>query len=146
MNSFLQVLYAAAGTLGFCLYFHIGREHLLPATLSGAVSWIVYLMLQSIWPHPFFCAFGSSLCAAAAAELLARKCKAPAVIFYIAGIIPLVPGSTLYYMMEAVVKGNYVLASEKGVSLIWTITGIGAGAALVIGLLETWYRLRGDRK
>ncbi len=37
-------------------------------------------------------------------ELMARKLKAPTNIFMIPGIIPLLPGGTLYYTMEAMLQ------------------------------------------
>jgi len=138
MNPFLQTFYGALGTLGFCLFLHVKKERFLAATLNGAAAWAVYLLLDHVGFHVFFCSFGGALLAAVAAEILARVQKAPSIVFCMTGIVPLVPGSSLYYMMEALVKSDYVTAGEKAFFLMWTILGIGAGCALAIAVMDIY--------
>jgi len=135
MNPFLHIFYAALGSLGFCFYLHVDKKHFLPGTLNGAAAWALYLLTEHLGCPIFVCNALAALLAAAAAEILSRKLKAPAVIFYIPGIVPLVPGSTLYYMMEALVQNNYELAGQKAFSLMWTLLGIGVGCALTIAVI-----------
>jgi len=142
MNPYLQTLYGALGTLGFCLFLHVKKERFLAATLNGAAAWAVYLLLERAGFHVFFCAFGAALFAAAVAEALARVQKAPSIVFCMTGIVPLVPGSSLYYTMEALVRSDYTAAGQKAFFLMWTILGIGAGCAFVIAVMNIYRNSR----
>lgn len=143
MNPFHQIICAAAGTLGFALFFHIRKERLLPVSLLGAAAWGIYLLLEKAGAHIFFCSFGAALFTAAASEILARIFKAPSLVFCITGIIPMVPGSALYYTIEALANGQLELAGEKAFVLIWTVLGIGAGCAATIAAVDM---IRSGRK
>lgn len=142
MNPFLQTLYGALGTLGFCLVLNVRKEHWLPSVLNGAAAWAVYLLLQYAGLHVFLCAFGGALVAAAAAEVLAHVRKAPSIIFCLTGIVPLVPGSSLYYMMEAFVRSDYETVGDKAFFLLWTMLGIAAGCALIIAVMDIYRNTR----
>ena len=41
----LQIFCGALGTLGFALFFFVRPKHLLLATLGGALSWLIYLLV-----------------------------------------------------------------------------------------------------
>lgn len=146
MNPFLQILYGALGTLGFCLFLHVRKARFLAATLNGAASCAVYLLLDHLGFHVFFCSFGAAFLASGIAELLARAKKVPSIVFCMTGIVPLVPGSSLYYMMEALVKSDYETAGQKAFFLTWTILGIGAGCALTIALMNIYRKAAKRRK
>lgn len=146
MNPLLHVFYAALGSLGFCFFLHVDKRHFLPGTLNGAAAWALYLLTEHLGLPVFVCNLLAALMAAAAAEVLSRKLKAPAVIFYIPGIVPLVPGSALYYMMEALVQNDYALAGQKAFVLLWTLLGIGVGCAFVIAGIDIWRKLRAKNR
>lgn len=146
MNPFLHILYAALGSLGFCFFLHVDKKHFLAGAVNGAAAWALYLLLERFGLHIFVCNVLAALLAAIFAEIFSRRFKAPAVVFYIPGIVPLVPGSTLYYMMEALVQTDYRLAGQKAFSLLWTLLGIGVGCAFVIAGIDIWRKLRSARK
>jgi len=145
MNPVLHIFTAALGSLGFCFFLHVDRKHFLPGALNGAAAWALFLLLQHLGLTAFVCNTVAALLAAIVAEILSRKLKAPAVIFYIPGIVPLVPGSTLYYMMEALVQNNYDLAGEKAIVLMWTLLGIGMGCALTIVFMGVWQKIKENK-
>lgn len=118
--------------MGFALLFHLDRKHLLAASFCGMMGWAVYLMAMHATGTLFFSSLIASAMTALYAELLARREKAPATLFFIPGIVPLIPGSTLYYTMNAAVGGNmedarffstltvqYALSIAAGMSLVW---------------------------
>ena len=62
---------------------------------------------------------------------MARINKSPATIFTTICILPLVPGSSLYYTMYGLVTRNSALSYEKGVELGMTCFGIVLGFMVV---------------
>ncbi len=65
------------------------------------------------------------------AELLARLVKAPATVFLIPSIIPLVPGGRLYYTMRAIVDGNEIKAKIFAKQTLVIALGIAVGIVIV---------------
>jgi uncharacterized membrane protein YjjB (DUF3815 family) len=70
------------------------------------------------------------------AEIFARMFKAPATVFLITGIIPLVPGGGLYYTMDALIDGNMALFAEKGIEAAGIAGAIAAGSSLVSSMVR----------
>ncbi len=65
------------------------------------------------------------------AEWMARICKTPATVFLIPGLIPLVPGGSLYYAMAYLVEKNSELALENGLKTVYTCLGLSVGIVLI---------------
>ncbi|MFR5760910.1 MAG: threonine/serine exporter family protein [Oscillospiraceae bacterium] len=77
------------------------------AALGGALCWGAYL-LAGVWTQSVFVqSFSASAVTAVWSEILARVKKTPAQQYLIVGLIPLVPGATLYYAMSAVVQQDW---------------------------------------
>lgn len=128
MDTLLQIVMGALGSLGFGILLRMRPRHLLWATLGGGLSWCVYLLLQG-W-SPAGATVAASLAANLWAMLMARWRKAPAVIFMITAVVPLIPGSGLYYTMSAVVARDYALAGELAAQTLLTAGSIGFGTLL----------------
>ena len=106
MNPWIQILMGGLGTLGFNILFHIRGRKLLFATLGGVVSWAVFLALAPVLPGEGFRYFLASAAVTVYGEVLARVMKTPTTTFLVPSIIPLIPGSALYYTM------NYALNQQ----------------------------------
>ena len=77
------------------------------------------------------------------AEILARICKETSTSFFVTSVIPLIPGSTLYYCMNSIVEGNTVRALEYGRDTFLFAFGIAAGMSIAWSIC---YFLRTVRK
>ena len=132
MNLFLQLVTAFCGSLGFALLFGLRRRYLLPAGLGGLLSWGVYLLLGRLLPSPFLACLAASAAAVVYAELLARFRRTPATLVVIPAVIPLVPGSSLYYAMSCVVQRDLASAREYGTQTLEFALAIAAGMSFVL--------------
>lgn len=106
MNPFVQILMGMLGTLGFNILFNIRGRKLLLATVGGFVSWAVFLVLEPVLPSEALRYLVSAATITIYGEVLARLEKTPTTTFLVPSIIPLIPGSALYYTM------NYALKEE----------------------------------
>ena len=126
----IQLFTALLGSAGFAMMFHLRRHLLIVASFGGLFSWFIYLVCQPVMEGYFFPSFVASACGAFYAEILARILKVPSTPFFVVAMIPLIPGSTLYYAMDQMVHGNLSLASTYGVQTIQCALGIGGGMSI----------------
>ena len=106
MSGLIQILMGTLGTLGFNVLFNIRGRKLLFATLGGLISWTVFLALEPLLPSEALRYFLSAAVITVYGEVLARVEKTPTTTFLVPSIIPLIPGSALYYTM------NYALGEQ----------------------------------
>ncbi len=127
----IQLITAFLGSLGFAMLFGMRRKHVFPAALGGLLAWGVYLAVHAWMPGVFLPNLIAAMFSAAYAEFLAHIRKCPATLFLILAIIPLVPGSSLYYAMDAAVNGEFASAGEFGHRTLVCALAIAAGISLV---------------
>lgn len=135
----IQLLTAFFGSLGFSLLFGMRRRHLAAAALGGVLTWAVYLAVTAWLREGFLPCLAASAFAVVYAEALAHWRKTPATLFVIPAILPLVPGSSLYYAMDSAVRGDLQTAKFFGGQTVQAALAIAAGISLVTALrqLET---------
>ena len=112
------------------------KRLLVSVALVGMAGYGVYLTALALLQSAVGANFVAALAVALAAEILARRQKAPANIFSLIGIVPLVPGGGLYQTMLALVMDDYSAALSTGVQ-----TMLIAGAiALAIAVVAVFFR------
>ena len=91
------------------------KRKYLPLAAAGAlISWMVFILGKAFWGNIFLPTLFASFVTDVYAEILARICKETSTSFFVTSIIPLIPGSTLYYCMNSILEGNTVQALEYG--------------------------------
>lgn len=119
------------GTLGFCMFFKCNKNKLIYGCLGGMLSIIVFFIAKEAGMTIFFQNFFAAVAATIYAELLARIVKAPSTVFLIPAVIPLTPGSLLYYTMQALVDGDERLSTELGEETVLVALGIALGIVVI---------------
>ena len=125
----LQVLMGWAGSFGFSLLFNVRGLKLVLASLGGALSWTLYLLVEPYYPSEMFRYFLSAAFVAVYAEILARVLKTPATTFLIPSIIPHIPGGSLYHTMR------YALNREWGACLSQAVYTLSLALGLALGII-----------
>lgn len=133
----IQLVTALIGSLGFCMMFRLRAGLLLPAAVGGFLCWGVYLFAGSYLEGIFLPSFLASAFAAMYAEILARKMKAPATLFLIPAVVPLVPGGGLYYTISYAVQGEVERSGMYGVQTLQFVLGIAGGMCIIWALFTT---------
>lgn len=136
MNPFLQILMGTLGTLGFNISFHIRGKKLLFATLGGTISWAVFLALEALIPGEAMRYFLATAAITIYGEILARVMKTPTTTFLVPSIIPLIPGSALYYTM------NYALNKQWGQFAQQAFYTLQLALSLAVGIIAVTTAVR----
>ena len=135
----LQVLAAAAGTLGFSILFNSRPQRLLLGALGGGLTWFIYLLLAQYIPQDFICVAAAAAFGAVYAEIMARVCKAPATVFTILAEIALIPGGSLYLTMHHLVGGRQTQALQYGMHTLMMALAIALGIVLITAFTTSFF-------
>lgn len=86
---------------------------LLLSSAGGALGWCVYLLCGGI-KNDIIQSFFAIIVVAVYSEIMARLYKAPATVYLVVGLIPLVPGGGIYYTMEYCINGDMMNFMNTG--------------------------------
>lgn len=138
MKYFVPCIAAFCACFGFSLLYQIRGKKLVIAALCGAFAWAVYLIASELFGLSVAMAsFFGGAAAALYSEIAARLCRMPVTVCLIPGIIPTVPGLTIYRTMRECLIGN----TEGFLSGCITTLKIGGAIALGLVLVSSCIRL-----
>lgn len=126
-----QLITSFLGSLGFALIFRVGKKYLPESALGGVLCWGTYLLGEALGLGSFFACIAAAAVSTLYSELLARILKAPTTIFLIPSVVPLIPGSSLYYTMYSVVSGDLEQFRSYGIETAVIAFGMAAGISLI---------------
>lgn len=145
MSDLLQILMAAAGSLGFGMLFRMKARRLGWAALGGGITWLIYLLCSKAGWSTFPAHLTATIFAAAWASALSHICKAPTTIFTITAIVPLIPGGMLYRTMQALVSRDPAAAAlgTETVVIVWALAFGTMMVSVFVQILSTILRRHG---
>ena len=129
MVAAIQVAGSFMAVLSFGLVLEMPRKYLGWSGLTGTGSMILG-------------AFLSSLSVALMGHLFARIFRAPVSVFLVPGILPLVPGTSIYNSVYYVIRNS---REESMYYLVETLQIAGA-IALAVFLMDSVFKLVGKKK
>ncbi len=136
MQEFLPCIYAFLACAGFSIVFEIRKPaFILLSCVTGAVGWLVFLLLDGLGSNVARYLL-STMVVSLLSEIFARIMKAPATIFLVIGIVPLVPGGGLYYAMDYLINKDYVMAAQTGIETAANAGAIAAGVSVVTSIVR----------
>lgn len=130
MTAAVQILTAAIGSLAFGVLFNIRGIKLLTVFFGGGGAWLFVLLLMRLGASEAVSYFVVAFLISVYAEVLARLLKAPTTVFTIPSLIPLVPGSSLYYTMAHAFDGQKQLFLGKAMDTL------ALASALAVGIIS----------
>ena len=127
----LAALSAGIAILGMCIFFDTPKKCFFACGLNAFLAWGVYLIADYAGLNGLWASFLSTLAADLFAYYSARILKAPVLIFLVAGILPMVPGISIYQGVYSFIFGGN--AAEILASAFMS-TGV---IALAVFLMDT---------
>lgn len=144
-KALMLMLSGSLGSVAVCLFFNLKIKRIGWAFLASFLTLGVYVGMLIVFDYNnsyvFLTVLIPTLFAAVLSEIMARKIKIPATIILVPAIIAVVPGSSLYYTMEAIVSPALATKSpaEWGNICLLTLSGIAVGlcvATIVFRLIS----------
>lgn len=130
-NIIVQLLSCTVGCTGFALCFKIRGRQVLYSSVGAFFTWGIYLLVYHFTPSNFAATLTAAVFVGFYAFTMARVNKAPSTVFLTASVLPLIPGSNLYYMMTGYVSRNREMAITQTNTLLSTCLAIAIGFLIV---------------
>ena len=146
VDAAIQLVTAGIGALGFSLIFNVRRDLLAATTLGGILDWGVYLIASWFWGGVFLPSVAAAAFASLYSEAVARMKHAPATVFYIPALIPLVPGGSLYYTMNYALNEQWSLFVQKAFSTLELALALSVGIIAVTTLTRMYMAVKSRLK
>ncbi len=135
-----QLPVAFLATAAFAVLFHVPAREYGFAGLTGAVGWLVYLLVLAVNPSVVLASLAASMALTALSRVFAVRRRTPITIFLICGIFPLVPGTGIYDTVYYFIMGRNDLALDKGVQTVKIAVAIALGIVLMLSLPYSVFR------
>lgn len=126
----------------FGLLLELPKRYLFHAGLVGGAAWLVYLFVEDWTASKILAALISTLAVAVISHIFARMLKAPVTVFLVAGILPAVPGASIYRSVYYVIQDERVWANYY---LMETLQIAGA-MAMAVFITDSVFRLIQERE
>ncbi len=130
----LQMLAAFIACTAFSVVFNAPKEELVYCGICGSIGWGVMFLLNQGTGNAVLGTLFSAITVTGLARVLSYTRKAPSTMYHIAGILPLVPGMSMYNSMWGILNDDMVYSYSQAVNVIRLAGVIGIGSILVLAL------------
>jgi uncharacterized membrane protein YjjP (DUF1212 family) len=128
------ILYGLFITLGFCLLFHAPIRQMAAISVIGAAGMLVLDWIPMLGGGQVAAVFLGTCVVGILAECASRAGKDATTVFILPGIIPFVPGATIYESMAELIDSGVYTAAVKGVETLITAGSIAVALILIASL------------
>lgn len=137
----LQIFAAFIGTISFALLFGVPKKYFLLCGVTGAAGWFLYLVFDKLSASATESIFVATIVVVFLSRIFAVYAKCPVTVFLISGIIPLVPGGSIYWATFYLVTNEIGKAMESGLLAIRLAVAIVLGIVIVLELPNKLFHL-----
>lgn len=122
-----QLVTSFIAAAGFGVLFNAPRKVLIQCGTVGMLGWILYYVLVLYGVDVVPATTLAAILVGVLSHLGAKVFKKPILIFYVSGIIPLVPGGIAYNAMRHFVENDYFTAVQLSAQFMVLAAGIALG-------------------
>lgn len=134
--AFIPIVIAGGlGSLGFSVLFGVPYKRVIFTTIGGMLCTAAYEVTMNLpvdfsLPKIIIANVCGGFILTCYAEIMARIQKTPTTIFLIPGLIPSVPGGSLYYCMAYLVQRERDLAFGQALNTLYVCVGLAVGIVM----------------
>ncbi len=122
-----ELILAFVASVAFGCLYNVPLRGLLVGGLAGLCSWLGLKVVMGAGAGTTMATLVGALSVGTVGEWAARHLRAPASIFILPGIVPLVPGAVAYSAMLAFLRGDVAVGATKTLETLLIAGAIAAG-------------------
>ncbi|MCT4564840.1 MAG: threonine/serine exporter family protein [Maledivibacter sp.] len=142
MAYYKDFIFSFISTVGFSVLFNVPKKSIFYAGLTGGIGWTLYIYIKELTMSSTFSIFIASTFVGILGEIFARIDKKPVTTFVIPGIVPLVPGYTIYLSMASLANQDFNIAAKFGTEAVFTSGAISVGIIIVTSFAKIMKKKR----
>ncbi len=122
-----ELILALVASVAFGCLYNVPLRSLLVGGLAGMCSWLGLRLVMGAGGGTIMATLVGALSVGIVGEWAARHLRAPASIFILPGIVPLVPGAVAYSAMLAFLRGDVGVGATRTLETVFSAGAIAAG-------------------
>ncbi len=146
IKEIIIILAGCVGTLGFCVLFNIRGKKMIVTAIGGLLSYFIFTVLTRFISNEPVIYFIVAVIISIGAEVMARILKTPTATFITTSLIPLVPGSSLYYTMAYAFEQNSDMFLHKALYTLQLTAALALGIIVATAVTRIFYRIIAEQK
>lgn len=135
----IQFIVGFFATLSFAVLFSTPKRQLIFCGLTGAIGWIVYLLLFNNNAGIGLANLAAAFTLTLMSRIFAAMERHPVTVYLLAGIFPLVPGAGIYYTSYYFIMDEMELFAAKGAETIIIAGAIAFGIVFGFSLPQSFF-------
>jgi len=132
----LSILSAGFVAGAFGILFNVRGKNVFFAGLNGSIGFSIYSLALHLGIGSYIAMFFASIGMAVYSEITARLRKAPASLFLVAALIPIVPGGGIFQFVLYILQGEISAATATGMITLMETGGIAIGVIIVSSVIK----------
>lgn len=141
----IQFIIAWLSTYWFGIIFNVRSKRLIYSAFGGGFAWLFYYIAQQKGISTGISFFIATVFLTIYSEIVSRYIKTVVTSILIPGLIPLVPGSGIYYTMLYTTDKKPIEAFFKGLDTLSAAGSIALGIILVSSVVKIFKDIK-DKK
>ena len=141
MDILIQIGLSFLATSCFAVIFNAPVKVIPWCGIVGSLGWTIYHLLAQSGVYEVHATFIGAFVVSIVAHIYARRLRMPMIVFSVAGIIPLVPGSIAYNAMRNIVEVDYLTGMEYGMRAFLISGAIAMGLVFAEVIMQFVYRI-----
>lgn len=137
-----QLIGSALCSVSFAYMIYAPRKLFLPIGVAGAATWYVYVLISSLTSGSLFNNLLSIGLLSIISRYFAKRWKEPMTMFFIPGLVAVVPGITLFVGLNQWIMGQSGNASHTFSNVLISLLGLSIGSLVGDELYALLYRKR----
>ncbi len=142
----VQLITGSIGSFCFCMLFNLKGWRLAVSAFGGLCSWALFLLLETMIESQPVNYFIVASVISLYAEIMARILKTPSTPIITAALVPLIPGSSLYYTMAYAFENDWNHFWEKAVYTLKLSSALAIGIICVTASIQLLFRIIANKR
>lgn len=138
----IMIISGFIGSLGFALLFNIRGKRFIATGFGGLLATVLYVLFDKLIQTEAITYFLVAVIIAIYAEIMARILKTPSTTFITTSLVPLIPGSSLYYTMTYALESDIENFLNKGIYTLSLASSLALGIIIIAAFTKIVYKLK----
>ena len=126
----MHMIFSFISSVTFGVLCNVPRRSLIAGGIIGTIGWMGYWGLSSNGVGVFLSSLCCSLLLAYAGQIAAHLFKQPLTIFFVPGLVPVVPGITFYEGFKKLLLNEYEQSFYVFLNVVYCAVGITCGLVI----------------